>query len=120
MEEIKKIISTFIGKSINEINENTIVDKTVVKGSILIHRMYSTLAAKGYKIINYSSIKNFGDILKELNVSGPNTKVYEKLAPVLDSLKLDSSLIKGIGIDIENISSMPIVEDFRVDEFYIQ
>jgi phosphopantetheine--protein transferase-like protein len=119
MIELKKIISTFIGKSIEEINDKTIIDKTVVKGSILIHRMFASLAAKGFKLNDYSNIKTFGDLIYNLEIPQQLPKNTEEIPEVTTQINANLS-IKGIGIDIENVSLMPIASDFREDEFYIQ
>jgi phosphopantetheine--protein transferase-like protein len=120
MIEIKKIVATFIGKNIDEIESRTIVDRSVVKGSILIHRMYATLASKGFIVNNYSTIKYFYEILDRLNEPNESKTSILKETPIIPNDANSSLLIKGIGIDIEEISLMPISEDFRSDQFYIQ
>jgi phosphopantetheine--protein transferase-like protein len=118
MLEIKKIISTFINKNVDEINNDTIIDKTVINGSILIHRMFATLASNNYKIDDYTNIKTYGDLLDKLN---KNDIPPLKTIPISTNLPSsnENNFIKGIGIDIENISNLPLSQDFREDQFYL-
>lgn len=117
MTEIKNIIASFINKNPDEITNNTVIDKTVVKGSILIHRMYAALANKGYKVSNYNKIRNYGELLNTLNTNYSKQEIANHIP---DEKQSNSHSIKGIGIDIEKYSNLPNVDDFRIDEFYIQ
>lgn len=117
IEDIKKIISTFIEKSPDEINENTFIDKRAVKGSILIHRMYAAIADAGIVISDYSDIKTFGNLLEKIganNDSGANA--INNIIPVSQP---HNSLLK-VGIDIEEVGNFNLVTDFREDAFYKQ
>src|ERR1035437_4333879 len=124
MDEIKNIVALFIKKNVEQISEDTLIDKTVINGSILIHRMYSTLANKGFIVKNYSNIKYFGQLLDSLNVDkyGLKPKSSECLKKI-DSPSQDKKeinrFIKGIGIDVERTSNLPVVDDFRTDAFYL-
>lgn len=121
MIEIKNIIASFINKQVEEISEDTVIDKTVIKGSVMIHRMYAVLANKGYSIKNYTSIKTFGELLDVLNFKDnrPETVLAENKVIIKSNFNNNVS-IKGIGIDIEKVSNLPISDDFRNDAFYLQ
>ncbi len=116
-EKIKNIVSLYTKIPAAEIGMQTVIDRSAVASSILLHRMYANLAAEGIVIENYFSIKNYGQLLSSVNGKG------EILLPInaapADSI---SSGVAGtgnaIGIDVEEISSMPLVNDFREDEFY--
>ena len=116
-EKIKNIVSLYTKIPAAEIGIQTVIDRSAVASSILLHRMYANLAAEGIVIENYFSIKNYGQLLSSVNGKG------EILLPInaapADSI---SSGVAGtgnaIGIDVEEISSMPLVNDFREDEFY--
>jgi len=111
MDKIKKIISVFLKTQPNLINENTIIDRTVIQGSILIHRMYAEIEKSGYKIHDYSKIHTFGDILKKLNGETDQTPEKQKPEiPNLISLNIEGDITK-IGIDIEEISNFNMVDD---------
>lgn len=116
--EIKNVISTFIKKPANEISEKTVIDKTVVQGSILIHRMYAEIAELGYNVENYTDIKTFGQLVEKINLKQNieyNSLNYsESINNEID----DSEL--SVGIDIEKIANFKEVADYREDEFYKQ
>ena len=116
-EKIKNIVSLYTKIPAAEIGMQTVIDRSAVASSILLHRMYASLAAEGIVVENYFSIKNYGQLVSSLNGRG------EILLPI-DAAPADSisSGVAGtgntIGIDVEEISSMPLVNDFREDEFY--
>ena len=120
MKNIKEIISKFINLDVNEIKETTIIDKRAVKGSILIHRLYSELSSIGIDISDPKSITTYGDLIKQLN--NEKNKEITKETNNLHSNQnnIDNTFIKGIGIDIEKISKLPMTADFRTDNFYIE
>lgn len=118
MEDLKKIISVFIKQPIDKINENTIIDKSVIQGSIMIHRMYSKISEIGFPVSDYSEIITYGQLLKKLN---PDSVNYELTGEkkILEDLQISSNNVL-LGIDIENISNFEKVDDFREDSFYAQ
>lgn len=120
MKNIKEIISKFINLDINDINESTIIDKRAVKGSILIHRLYSELSSIGIDISNPKSIATYGDLLKQLDIekNQDTTKGITNLHSIQKNV--ENNFIKGIGIDIEKVSKLPSSSDFRSDNFYIE
>ena len=64
---LKKIISKFLFCKPEDINENTIIDVSVIKGSVLILRMYSRLNEfLGLEINDFKYIVTYGDLLNEL------------------------------------------------------
>lgn len=120
IEKAKEIIAKFLKISPSEIKNSTIIDRSVLPGSIIIHRMYSLLSREDIETKNYHSIKTFGDLLKEIDKSDPNLSDY-----VEDDIKIELQekppadiFIPSIGIDIENISNLPECEDYREDDFY--
>jgi phosphopantetheine--protein transferase-like protein len=119
MDKAKEIIGNFIKKESSEISSNTIIDKSVIKGSVLIHRMYSLLSVEGYSVKEKYSIKTYGDFLNRLNntnlISGHHDKDINKSE--MSRICIPTSNIL-CGIDIEDISNMPLVTDFREDQFY--
>jgi phosphopantetheine--protein transferase-like protein len=118
-EKIKEIVSLYIKVPASQIAANTVIDRSAVASSILLHRMYAALANEGIVIDNYWDIKSFGTLLQRINgaersftVVSDNTIEY--VLPVNESL----SSAEGIGLDVEEINAMPQVNDFREDEFY--
>ena len=62
---IKKIVSVFIKKSPESIDSNTIIDSSVIQGSVLFHRMISRVNDFcKIEIDDYNKIKNFKDLLE--------------------------------------------------------
>lgn len=120
MDKIKNIISVFLKTQPELINENTIIDKTAIQGSILIHRMYAEIEKIGYKIDNYNKIHTLGDIIKKINgETGQKPQKHNSEIPELILPKIKGNATK-IGIDIEEVSNFNMVEDFREDTFYKQ
>ncbi len=116
--DIKKIISNFVKMELTEITENTVIDKSVIQGSILIHRMYAEFAELGYHFDNYYGIKTFGELIKRLNNENSATK---ELLTDKQSENFDSDIKENnIGIDIEKVSNFPNIIDYRENSFYKQ
>lgn len=121
MENAKKIIATFLKKDSSEITETTVMDRTAIPGSILLHRMYSTLASEGFNITNQNKIKTYGDFVNTLNAIDQKPIENQPISKEVTSrtpLK-SSSTDFSIGIDLEEIANMPIVTDYRENKFYI-
>lgn len=116
--EIKNVISTFIKKPANEISEKTVIDKTVVQGSILIHRMYAEIADLGFEIDNYNDIKTFSDLLKKINSNETTSNIIAVNQLIPNNYELSDN--NSIGIDIEKVSNFKKVLDYREDNFYKQ
>ena len=70
---LKKIVSIFLKTNPQNICSSSIIDNSVIQGSILFHRMISRINDY-YKIeiSNYETIKTYGDLLKQVKLK------YEK------------------------------------------
>ena len=67
-DELKTIIAKFLKIDRDEINNDTIIDSSVVQGSILFHRMISRInGLYNIEIINYSSLKTYKDLISEID-----------------------------------------------------
>lgn len=131
--EIRKIIAFFLGVDAEQITNETVIDNSVVQGSVKIHMMYGDLADNGFKVADYSKIKTYGELWSILKLAGDTTYEIENTSP-LNSSKRDEKLIDrsklndyllnnnsaGIGIDIFQISKLPHVDDFRESSFYTE
>ena len=117
-EKIKNIISLYTKIAVDNINSSTVIDRTAVTSSIILHRMYGNLRNEGIPVENYWDIKTYGDLLQQLNGGNSNTSAAVTIveAETYDNLQ-DEAI--SIGSDIEEIKNMPVVNDFREDEFYI-
>ena len=135
-EKIKEIISVFTRIPAEQIGPATPIDRSVMKSSILLHRMYARLAEEGVVIENYQGIKNFGDLLRKTGGNGmatadrpsdgqatgqANGQVTEAVfsAAVTAASPVAGAYPEGgIGIDIEEVASLPRTNDYRKDAFY--
>jgi len=115
-ENIKKIVSEFIKIPVEQINENTGIGRPVLANSILVHRMYAAIAKEGFEINNYQEINNYGELLNR--ISG-NQQAEKSFPSIVANNNFEShNQTHGIGIDIEEISNLPLTNDFREEEFY--
>jgi phosphopantetheine--protein transferase-like protein len=119
-DKVKNIISTFIKVPAEQIGADTVIDRTAVSSSITLHRMYAKLAEEGIVVEDYWNIKNVATLLKRMNGNG-----HAALAASLEgessnsvSSPVNHSGGSTVGIDIEEVDSMPRANDFREDEFY--
>jgi len=118
MDKIKNIIAKFIKIDISSISNETVIDKSSINGSILVHRFYSELRKVGIVVEDYKNIRTYGDLLNRIEVSGQEINSIKNDVNLINK-NIDSNLfIKGVGIDIEKVSNFPISEDFRNDVFY--
>lgn len=118
-EKIKNIISGYIKIPADDINAHTMIDRLAVANSILLHRMYASLQKEGIMIDNYLDIKTYGSLLERLTGKRkPDvTIINEQVAFNYDEANA-ANTSATVGIDIEDIESMPQANDFREDEFY--
>jgi phosphopantetheine--protein transferase-like protein len=121
MENAKKIIAAVLKVDPSEITENTVMDSSVIQGSILMHRMYSTLSAEGYSIDSPESIRTFGDFLRALHLGEemgktPTQTRGEALKKKETTHQSDAGI--KIGVDIEEYGNFPPAMDYREDRFY--
>lgn len=129
MEKIKQIVSGFIKVPPEQIGPGTPINRSAVRSSILLHRMYARLADEGIQIADYNNINVFGDLFSSPSAGnghpmpgpfssdpggGPATSSWS--SPIGSPATVFGS--PGIGIDIEDIASLPKTTDFRKDEFY--
>lgn len=118
-EKIKSILSLYLKVPAEQINPQTIIDRSAVESSILLHRMYANLLKENIAINNYWDVKTYGDLLMSLNGHAAQQPVIsgEQYSVAASSGSNTSSSIL-VGIDIEEISKLPRVNDFREDAFY--
>lgn len=121
MENAKNIIATFLKVDSSEVNENTLIDASAIPGSVLIHRMYSTLSSEGYHVVNQDKIRTYGDFLKAINQDSNSSEIIPVAQQKEPSKKIQSSNSSSdiqVGIDIEDIFNMPAATDYRENRFY--
>lgn len=121
MDKVKNIVATFLKVEPSEINEETLMDRTAIPGSVLIHRMYSTLSSEGFQVADKRSIRTYGDLIKTLG--GASESLTDEVVEVKKETKeivIDDNASPNIdvGIDMEDIANMPVVTDYREEKFY--
>ncbi|MFM9840742.1 MAG: holo-ACP synthase [Cyclobacteriaceae bacterium] len=113
---IKPIIAEFLKVDQSTIVGSTIIDRSAVKGSILVHRMYGAMANAGVVVTDYTAIKTYGQLLQRLNPTNNENSPF--VNDIETTVALNSEGVSSIGIDIEHIKNMPACNDYRQDEFY--
>jgi len=126
-DKIKKIIAVFLQKEPSEINSDTLINSTAIPGSILIHMVYRELELAGFPVKKYMDINTYGDLINRIKGTAvePISQPVQKSIPVNVSIPVNinvpttgSNSDLEIGIDIESISNLPAVNDYREDPFY--
>ena len=113
-EKIKNIISGYIKIPADDINAQTMIDRSAVGNSILLHRMYASLQKEGIMIDNYLDIKTYGSLLERLTGKrDPDVTVINELVAFNYDDASTANTSATVGIDIEDIASMPEANDFR-------
>ena len=66
--ELRSILAKFLKIDQEQIDDDTVIDSSVVKGSVLFHRMISRVNdLYNIEILNYSSIKTYNDLKSEID-----------------------------------------------------
>ena len=128
-DKAREIVSTFLKVEPSEINDATVINASVIDSSIFLLRMRAALVNEGIPFKDDDEIETFGDLLNRLNGDEQGGKKGSKKKRGVDAstrkkpLSHDMEYRTGalsIGIDIEDIENMPVVDDFREDNFYKQ
>ena len=64
IDKVKEIVSFYLEIAPEKINPNTLIDNSVLQGSVKIHMMYGELSDNGFKVSDYSGIKYFKDLTR--------------------------------------------------------
>ena len=118
-DKVKNIISTFIKVPAEQISSDTVIDRTAVSSSITLHRMYAKLAEEGIVVEDYWNIKNVATLLNRMNGNG-HTVAANQEGESNNFVLSPANHVAGVtvGIDIEEVDSMPRANDFRESAFY--
>jgi phosphopantetheine--protein transferase-like protein len=115
----KEIISQFLQVDANSITASTLINRQALKSSIFLHRMYGKLADAGFVVADYSNINSFGEL--ENILTGSSTIQQSSNSTFTTPINQSTNQLinnSSIGIDIENIDSLPKTNDFRNEGFY--
>jgi len=120
---VKEIVATFLKTETANVNSSTLIDNTAIPGSVLIHRMYSELSKKGFKVKNAAKVKTYGDLESILfngllkNERDSHNHSEDSKIDYMNSVQKNGE--SGIGIDIESVDNLPDSNDYFDDQFYI-
>lgn len=119
-EKVKIIISTFIKTPMDQLTNQTVIDRSAVGNSILLHRMYARLLEEGIVVEDYSQIRTLGDLNKQIgSLRLESENVFNSKTIENKGSNTEISFLK-IGIDLEESTNLPVVADFRESSFYQQ
>lgn len=107
------IVAHFIQKSPDEIRTETPIDRSAVAGSIIIHRMYASLAEAGFAVEEYHDIHTFGEL--QARLQGVTTQTIS--TPTQEEKPREDY---ALGVDVQSIEELPETSDFRNEPFYKQ
>jgi len=115
-KKLKTIISRYLNVEPNNIHHSTFLDKTNIKGSVLIHRMFSEIRSEGCNIESFKNIKTYKDLEEACLTQGykKNNKTNHN-TPKKNNKEHDF----GIGIDIEYADNLPNAENYFKSHFYL-
>lgn len=117
--KIADIVSGFINVPVAQIGVSTPIDRSIVKSSIMLHRMYARLAEEGVVVSNYMEVRSFGDLLKRVGSSPVGISTINSAYIIPDDLRSQNENDNNqSGIDIEEIAMLPKADDFREASFY--
>lgn len=119
-DKIKEIVSVFIKVPADRIGADTAIGRAAVQSSILLHRMYARLADEGVVVEDYTAIKVFGDLIRREAKTSVNDLPAAGHTATVDMPAFSGNGVPaaGIGIDIEEVASLPRAADFRKETFY--
>ena len=116
-KEAKRIIAHFVGLTASQVNDSTVMDYTSVSSSILLHRMYASLADIGFVVDDPGAVTTYGDFINSLQGrpdGDENGAQYNKVM----SPNLHHSGLLQIGIDIVQIEEFPKYVSGTDSRFY--
>lgn len=120
IDSVREIVAPFLGVDPHNINNNTIIDRSAIQGSVLIHRMRAEIIKAGYQPDSWDDIRTVGDLL---GLPASSEGVYSpKDEPVRSVIDYHTPVMRsslGIGIDIEAVDSIPFSEDFASEAFIL-
>ena len=118
-EKIKSILSLYIKLPAEQIVSQTIIDRSAVESSSILHRMYAHLLKEKISISNYWDVKTYQDLLTKVNGNTLPLTIGNSQTTVTDPNKALYNTTPIVGIDIEEIDLLPKTDNYREEEFYV-
>ena len=81
MDKINSIVAEFLNINPEELTNETQINRQALNGSIMMHRMFGEIAEAGYKIHDYYTITNFGELIAKIENINKSGKNNESSAP---------------------------------------
>ena len=119
-EKIKLIVANYTRQSPENVTVETRIDRAALGSSIHVHRFFAALAKAGHSVSNYQSVTTVAQLLQQIN--GAEFQLGEIISAVSSvpvNTTVQGSYESSLGIDIEDIASLPQTDDFREHSFYI-
>ena len=119
-DNVKEIVSTFLKMNINDIDISTKIDNKAIRGSVLLHRMYSELKSNGFKVENYNEIHTFGELIERLSGNKDKNSIKNSVPNKYEFNTEEHAFYEeNIGIDIESPNNLPDSLDYYHEQFYV-
>lgn len=124
LEKVKKIVAKFLNVDPESINQETLINYKAVRSSIMLHRMYAALADSGAKVTNASAIKTYGELLEQVSARQDKQQAKKEYQANEDTVRPTISREEfgadslAVGIDIEDISSIPAPLNCKSNSFF--
>ncbi len=87
IETIKKIVSEYTRIPADQLQSETLIGRSVVGNSIVLHRMYAALAKEGTNVAGYQQIETYGELVDK--ISGNTNAVNFAINPVVTDAQLN-------------------------------
>jgi phosphopantetheine--protein transferase-like protein len=113
-DRVRSVIATLLRCDPASITDSTVIDRTAIPSSLLIHKMYSLLE-KESGAIRSARPTTFGDLMHLLGNAPRDAQSISRPTPPGNEY-----FGMAIGVDIERIDDFSIVNDYRADPFYRQ
>ena len=125
-DQLKETVSTFLKLDASSINSNTVISRSALGNSILLHRMYAKFLQQGFDVHNYNTIETFGDLLSRLNgkhgfvkdLPENETSQVNGVRKVSGASSNNFAAQPALGIDIESLNNFESADDYREHPFY--
>ena len=65
-EQLKMIVAGYLKTETSAIGNETVIDRSALGKSIVLHRLYASFSQQGYNVSNYNTIRTFGDLKTRL------------------------------------------------------
>ena len=120
IDTIKKIVSEHTRIPVGQLQSETLIGRSAIGNSIVLHHMYAAIAKEGTNVPGYQEIQTFGELMNKIS-GGASAAIPATMNRQLQQVPLNGTgaqATSSIGIDIEEIANMPVVADCREDGFY--